>query len=173
MVADFTGEITERALVKFAFEIIARSPEMALGQISVVHQLGGVGIDIWGAWQIGTGGVFGIDYILQYLAGNVVAVRVSGEGAVLDELVAFIIAGPKHNAGMVPQTADHCFGFVADDAAELLIRRKQGAGHHEVLPNQDAEFITAGVEVIVLINAAAPAANGIAAGVVQQVHNSR
>jgi len=104
------------------------------------------------------------DIAEHLLAQAVVAVGRIVE-AIVGEDVVLVVAEPGHDAGVVPQAPHLELGLAPRLVEEGGILRVAAAGEHEVVGDDDAEFVAAGVEVILLVDAAAPDAHGVDVGV--------
>ncbi len=66
---------------------------------------------------------------------------------------------------MVAQPLDLLDGLGLGIGAESLVGRRNGAAEHEILPDHQAQFIGLFIDVVVLIDAAAPDAQDVHIGV--------
>ena len=79
--------------------------------------------------------------------------------------MVLIVAAPDSNAWMVAQADDIVDGFLTDILQTFCCHRICAASEHEVLPNQNAVFVTKVVEKIILVDAAAPDTEHIHVGI--------
>ena len=81
------------------------------------------------------------------------------EAATEGDLVILVVAGPNRKAGMVAQSNHILFGLEFDALEDGLMGRVDAATEHEILPDEQSQFVTGLVENIVLVDAAAPNTN--------------
>jgi len=84
---------------------------------------------------------------------------------VVGQDVVLVVTEPGHDARVVPQAPHLKLGLAPRLVEEGGILRVTAAGEHEVVRDEDAEFVTAGVEIVLLVHAAAPDAHGVDVGV--------
>ena len=79
--------------------------------------------------------------------------------------LGFVVAAPQHDAGMIAEAADLVFGLGFDVEFEAVGAGLPVVAEHEVLPDQDAEFVADLVELVGLVVASAPMADHVHVGV--------
>jgi len=80
---------------------------------------------------------------------------------VVQRLLVFVVATPQRDAGVVGQPPDLIAGFGLDGGEKGVVGGVQRTGVHEVLPDEQAEFVTPLVEVLVFVVATAPHADHV------------
>src|SRR5205085_6578856 len=72
-----------------------------------------------------------------------------------------VVAAPDDDARMIPQTLDVIRGLGADVVQESLVARIHAAREHELLPDEQAKLVAEAVELVRLVDAAAPDAQHV------------
>ncbi len=83
----------------------------------------------------------------------------------------FVVAAPEHDAGVIAQTLDLLRSFFANVLLKCQVARHHVAAEHELLPDHQAQFVAEIVEVVALVNAAAPLAHHVHVSVARGLEN--
>ena len=165
MIAGLRGEVTDGIFIVVALEIVARPPEMILGD-AFAGLIGGV-VDIGRGGQVGARKVVNFQHVGENPARDRVVVWIAVFPAPAEGLVAFVVARPEHKGGVVAEPLDHILRFLAHQSRERLIVGVDRARHGEILPDHHAVAVAVVVQKIVFIDVSAPAADDVAAEVVE------
>jgi len=153
------------------------APEVHVTVVLAIGRLFEIGAG--GAWPVRRGRTVLLDYALDDV--------VKEHDVVLPDALAFgwcdrflerqpvgpdlparfdlVVAAPEHDAGMIAEAL-----YLLDGLFAHVLLKRQVTGHHvaaehELLPNHKAQLVADVVEVVALVNAAAPLAHHVHVGI--------
>lgn len=171
MIADFRNEARLGFGIIVHLEVLPRPPKMILGNLGAV----GIGhrIHIGGAGQVGAEVVVLEQHVRKHLTGQLIPVGIPPGRLQNVGLIAFVVARPHQQGGMLPQLFDYADSLLAQRLLHGFILGINGTGHGKILPYQYPFFIADVKELFILIDIAAPAAHRIAADLVHHIQHRR
>ena len=167
VVARFADERRGRMLVKVVLVEGARPPRVLLG-----HVVGAEAVRNFrrGAQEEAIR-IVRLKRANQRFVRHAVVARVVGRQVEAHVLVVdLVIARPQRQRRVVADAPGDVRRFVVHHARERVVLRIVGVAHAEILPHEHAVFVAQVEEAVALIHAAAPAAQHVAAAVMNQRH---